>query len=129
MKIIQKFLTSLIAVFILLVPATPVFAASLTPPAPTTGEYTCTRNQSQTSCLAENPIVKWLNFFINLLAAIVFVGATAMMIFAGIEYTAAGDNTQKVQAAKQRITNVIIGLIAFFFLYAFMNWLIPGGVI
>ncbi len=128
MKIIQKFVTSLLAVVILLVPTTPVFAAGLSPPAPTTREYTSKRQQIHATCLGKNPIVKWLNFFVNLFAAIVFVGATAMMIFAGIEYAAAGDNAQKIQAARQRITNVIVGLIAFFFLYAFMNWLIPGGV-
>lgn len=127
MKILQKVFMPLIAVAILLGFSAPAMAAGLSIPPNTTEQYSC-QGKNQVACIKENPIVAWINFFVNLFAVIIFVGATAMMIFAGIEYTAAGDNTQKVQAAKQRITNVIIGLIAFFFLYAFMQWLIPGGI-
>lgn len=126
MKIIQTALLTLIAVVALLVPVTPVFAAGTSIPAPTTGEFNCTGDLQ--ACTKKNPIVQWINFFVNTLAVIIFVGATAMLIFAGIQYITAADNAQKVQDSKKRITNVIVGLIAFFFLYAFMQWLIPGGV-
>ena len=126
MKIIQTALLTLIAVVALLVPVTPVFAAGTSIPAPTTGEFNCTCDLQ--ACTKKNPIVQWINFFVNTLAVIIFVGATAMLIFAGIQYITAADNAQKVQDSKKRITNVIVGLIAFFFLYAFMQWLIPGGV-
>jgi fumarate reductase subunit C len=126
MKIIQRALLTLIAVVALLVPAVPVFAAGTAIPAPTTGEFNCTGDLQ--ACTKKNPIVQWINFFVNTIAVIIFVGATAMMIFAGIQYMTAADNAQKIQDSKKRITNVIVGLIAFFFLYAFMQWLIPGGI-
>jgi hypothetical protein len=51
-----------------------------------------------------------------------------MIAVAGVQYTTSRDNPQAVQAAKQKIWNVLIGLLAFFFLYAFVQWIIPGGV-
>ena len=127
MKIVQKLFMPLLAAAMLFSFNAPVLAAGLAIPSNTTEQYSC-EGKTQAACLKDNPIVTWINFFVNLFAVIIFIGATAMLIFAGIEYTSAGDNAQKIQAAKQRITNVIIGLIAFFFLYAFMQWLIPGGV-
>jgi len=79
--------------------------------------------------LATNPIIKWLKNFINLFAAIVGVGAVIMIIWGGLQYTSARDNPQAVQSAKMKIVNVFIGIIAFVFLYAFMQWLIPGGAL
>ena len=62
------------------------------------------------------------------MAGIVGVGAVLMVIWAGIQYTTARDNAQAVAEAKQKIINVVIGIAAFIFLYAFLNWLVPGGV-
>lgn len=77
---------------------------------------------------ANNPIIIWIQFFIDLLSVIIVAGASVMIAFAGVQYMSSRDNPQTVQAAKQKIWNVIIGLIAYFFLYAFIQWLIPGGV-
>jgi hypothetical protein len=88
--------------------------------------YDCT-GLSQRDCLKNNPITQWVVFGINLLGALIVIGASAMIVFAGIEYIAAADNPERVKKAKQKITNVIIGIVAFFFLYAFLQWLIPGG--
>ena len=106
---------------------------SLTPPETLTQEekeirdYRCDPNNPD-SCIQDNPIIKWLNFLINLVAGIVGVGAVLMVIWAGIQYTTARDNAQAVAEAKQKIINVVIGIAAFIFLYAFLNWLVPGGV-
>lgn len=78
--------------------------------------------------LKDNPIIVWVNRVINFLAGLVGIGAVIMIIFAGIQYITARDNPQSVQAAKTKIINVVIGLVAFAFLFAFMQWLIPGGV-
>lgn len=79
-------------------------------------------------CLTNNPIVKWLNVIINVVAGVVGIGAVVMIIFAGVQYSTARDNAQVVQSAKEKIINVVIGLIAFGFLYTFLQWLVPGGV-
>lgn len=104
-----------------------LFAAGLKPPQPVKCDSpeTCQYNGD----LKNNPIILWIAFFINVLAAVIGVGAVAMLIFAGVQYTAAADNPSQVEAAKKKIGAVVLGLVAFIFLYAFLNWLIPGGVI
>lgn len=81
------------------------------------------------SCLASNPIVKYLKIAINTLAAGVAVVVTAMIIYGGIQYIVGGDNTNVVADAKKRITNALIALIMFMFIYALLQWLVPGGVL
>lgn len=84
--------------------------------------------ENTSECLESNPIVRWLNVLINMVAGIVGVGAVLMMIWAGIQYTTARGNAQAVADAKQKIINVVIGIAAFIFMWAFLNWLVPGGV-
>ena len=77
----------------------------------------------------QNPIVQWLVFGINVISALIGLGAILMIIVAGIEYSSAGDNAQSVQSAKKKITNVFIGIAVYVAFYSIMNWLIPGGVL
>jgi hypothetical protein len=62
------------------------------------------------------------------LSVIILAGSAVMAAIAGIQYTTSRDNPQAVQAAKQKIYNIFLGLGVYFFLYAFVQWLIPGGV-
>jgi hypothetical protein len=89
-------------------------------------DYKC--NSGAEKCLSSNPIVLWLNVLINIMAGIVGVGAILMMVIAGIQYTTARDNPQAITSAKDKIVSVVIGLAVFMFLWAFLQWLIPGGV-
>lgn len=73
-------------------------------------------------------IMKVLEIGLNFLAGLVLVASVIMIIVGGIQYTSSGGNPQAVSAAKQKIMNVFIGLLAFVFLYAFLQWLIPGGI-
>lgn len=70
---------------------------------------------------------RYLEPFINILAAMVAVAVTASIIFGGIQYASSADDPSKVSQAKSRITNALIALVSFFFLYVFLQWLIPGG--
>lgn len=81
-----------------------------------------------TGDLKDNPIIDWIEFFVNLLTVVILTGSVIMIAVAGVQYTSSRDNAQSVQAAKQRIFNVLLGLVAYFFLYGFVQWLIPGGV-
>jgi len=78
--------------------------------------------------LSDNPIVNDIQTVVNFLSAGVGVVVVAMVIVGGIQYAIAGDNPQAVSAAKQRIINGLIALLAFIFTFAFLQWLIPGGV-
>jgi len=72
---------------------------------------------------------KYATPLINVLAALVGVAATASIIMGGIQYAASADDPQKVNAAKRRIMNSLFALLAFLFFYAFLQWLVPGGVL
>jgi len=83
---------------------------------------------SQHNCLAKNPIMKDLDIITNFLAGAVGVIVVAMIVTGGIQYSMAGNNPTALTAAKQRITNAIIAMVAFMLIYAFLQWLIPGGI-
>lgn len=87
----------------------------------------CTGNSAQ-KCLDKNPFIKNLNQIVNFLAAAVGVVVIAVIILGGIQYTMAGDNPSAVGEARKRITNGLIALVSFIFMYTFLQWLIPGGV-
>ena len=43
----------------------------------------------------------------------------------GIQYLTAGGNEEKTRKAKRRMFEIIIGLVAYVLIYAFLNWLNP----
>jgi hypothetical protein len=80
-------------------------------------------------CLQDNPIVHDLNLAVSFLSAIVGVVIVGSLIYAGIQYTLAGENAQAVGAAKQRIIKTLVALVSFISIFAFLQWIIPGGVL
>jgi hypothetical protein len=79
-------------------------------------------------CLNQSPVVHDIQTIVNFLSAAVGVVIIAMLIVGGIQYSMAGDNASALTAARQRITNAVIALVAFLFAFAFLQWLIPGGI-
>ena len=82
-------------------------------------------------CLKRGKSSKIMDFIlmvIRFLAALVGIVAVIMLIVGGIQYMTANGNPQAVADAKKKITNVLIGVVAFVFLWAFFEWLIPGGI-
>lgn len=73
-------------------------------------------------------IVNWLLKFINGLSAIVGIVIVIMIIVGGIQYSAAGANPQATQAAKGRIMSAVVALLLYIFGFAFLQWVIPGGL-
>jgi hypothetical protein len=65
---------------------------------------------------------------INLLAALVGVASVISIVIAGIQYSSSAGEPAKASAAKMRIRNTIIALVAFALLYVGLNFLIPGGI-
>ena len=80
----------------------------------------CTQN----SC---NIVKAYLIPAINLLSVLLALIAVISLIMAGIQYTASAGDPQKVSAAKARIRNTVIAIVAYIFLYAFIQFIIPGG--
>ncbi len=73
-------------------------------------------------------IIRYLVIFIRALSAIVGITVVIMIIIGGIQYSASADNPQTAQAAQKRIGNAVIALIAYIFTFAFLQWLVPGGI-
>jgi hypothetical protein len=87
--------------------------------------------KSGTECLKQGTskqVMQILQISLNILSAIVVLAAVIMLIVAGIQYTASNGDPQAIAAAKKKISNVLMGIFAFIFLYAFLDWLIPGGI-
>lgn len=70
----------------------------------------------------------YINPIITFLSAAVGVVVVISIIYGSILYSSAGGDPQKVAAARARIRDSIIALIAFLFLWAFLQWLMPGGI-
>lgn len=85
----------------------------------------------QTPCNKENGcdiIGRYVNPIINLLTFVFGLIAIISIIVGGIQYSASGGEPQKVAEAKKRIINTILAIVSYFFLYALMQFLIPGGL-
>lgn len=67
-----------------------------------------------------NPAIKLFSLSFGLIAVI-------SIILGGINYSTSEGDPQKAASAKSRITNTIIAIFAYLFLYAFLQFLIPGG--
>lgn len=74
-------------------------------------------------------ITNYVQPFINFLAAFVGLAVVITIIIAGIQYGGSAGDAQKVTAAKNRIRNAVVALLMFLFLYALLNFLIPGGLV
>lgn len=70
----------------------------------------------------------YLNPIINILSGIVGVVVAGSIILGGIQYSASDGDPQKAAKAKSRITNALFALIAYLFIWAFLQFLVPGGV-
>ncbi len=73
-------------------------------------------------------IVAYLQLFINVLSGLVGIVIVIMIIWGGIEYSSAGNDPQKVGAAKSKISNALLALVVFIFMYSFLQWVVPGGI-
>ena len=82
------------------------------------------KEQSGLRCFVEN----YVNPAVAFLAALAGVAVVISVIVGAIQYSSAGGDPSKVTAARNRIVESIVALLAFLFLYAFLNFLLPGGV-
>ena len=73
-------------------------------------------------------IETYINPLILFLSLTIGIGAVISFTIAGIQYSRSADDPAIVGAAKQRIFNTVIGLLAYAFLFALINYLVPGGV-
>jgi len=65
--------------------------------------------------------------FIKFLTIIVGIVVTIAIIIGGIQYSMSAGDPQKAASAKGHIRAAIIALVAYFLLYAFIQFLTPGS--
>lgn len=70
----------------------------------------------------------YINPFIKLLSALVGIVAIIFIIFGAIQVSSSTGDPQKSANGKDHIRNALIGLVAYVLLFAFLNFLIPGGI-
>jgi hypothetical protein len=73
-------------------------------------------------------IVKYIVTFTNILSAAVGVIVTIMVAWGGVQYTMSKDDPQATAQAKERIRNALLALVIYIFMFAFLQWLVPGGI-
>jgi hypothetical protein len=105
-------------------PRTAEFKLETNKPDPCNGD---TREKLQ-QCLETNSLIGLIQDVLNFLSIGVGVVVVIMIIIGGIQYSASGGNPNTVQEAKKKIYNAIIALLAYIFLYAILQWLVPGGL-
>jgi hypothetical protein len=84
------------------------------------GSGSCTNNPDL--------IALYLNPAINLFSGLVGVVVVTSIIAGGIQYSSSAGDPQRAAKARGRISNAIIALIAYAFLYMFLQFIIPGGL-
>jgi hypothetical protein len=80
------------------------------------------------NCTTQTPIVKDIQSIVNFLSIGVGVIVIIMIIVGGVQYSLAGDSPDATGKAKARITNALIALVAYLFIFSFLQWIIPGGL-
>lgn len=121
-------------------PSVPVWAANVAPkagdncplPDGTTGKleldlHTCCPASASQANGASCLFAKYINPLVNLLSAAVMLVVVIAIIYGGIEYSSSAGDPQKAANGKQRIVNALLGLLAYALLYAFLQFLVPGG--
>ncbi len=96
--------------------------ASPTPPVTPTGAPVddCPRGE----CIIQD----YINPAVKALSATVGVVVVISLIIAGIQYSSAGGDPNKIGAAKARIIKTLGAFLFFLFLYVFLNYIVPGGI-
>ncbi len=64
----------------------------------------------------------------NFLLAGIILAGTIGVIISGVQILTARDNATQLANGKKRIIDIVIGILAFGFMYVIANFLIPGGI-
>lgn len=75
-----------------------------------------------------NPITQVLLAFVGFLAGGVVIAVTGGFVWGGFLYMTARGNSAQTEKAISVITHAALGLVLFIFMFAILNFIIPGGV-
>jgi hypothetical protein len=89
----------------------------------------CLVYDEDNATLEENPIFTIIGRIIQFLLASIGVALVIVVALAGVQYTTARGDPQKVASAKKKIFFAVTAVIMYALSGALLNWLIPGGII
>jgi hypothetical protein len=92
------------------------------------GTYCVPLNKTSTN-VTDNPIVAFLKTVLQFLALGIGIALVGGLSTGGVVYMTARANPQQVQKAEEIIRNAIIGIALYVFMFAIINFLIPGGLL
>jgi len=132
MKIKQKIQAVLILVAIglgIVAPAGLVYAAGNNNCGPDTAIIVCpTDTNNGSSDTSKTAVWSLLVTVIKILTGGVGVVAIAGVVWGAILYTTSAGSPEQVKKALEVFRNVVIGIIAYAVMFAFLNFIIPGGI-
>jgi hypothetical protein len=106
--------------------------------APCSDPAACAANPSLAGCGSDanslcttnncDLIEKYVNPAIDTLSVAFGLIAVISIILGGIQYSSSAGDPQKVSAAKKRITQTLFAIGAYFILFVFLQFLVPGGI-
>lgn len=92
-----------------------------------TSIISCEEGNSKTN-LKDNGVWGLLLLFINILTAGVGIAAVGGIVIGSFMYMTAGGSPDRVKKANIFLTNVVLGIIVYAAMFAFLNFIIPGGL-
>lgn len=115
-------------------PRNTFFAATSTNLSADQNDSSCPSNQVITansgnsghgaSCILKHIVAPITAALIALFGVVLVIS----IIVAGIQYSSSAGDPSKIADARKRIVNAVIAVLFFMFIYAIVNWIIPGGL-
>jgi hypothetical protein len=98
------------------------------------GRSLCPDGQVYTSlfggCISadSNSVFTVLNVILQVLTWGIGIAGTIGIVIVGFQYMTARDDPPQMAKAKNRLIQIVIGLAIYAVMWAFLQWLLPGGV-
>ena len=92
------------------------------------GGKKCIPKNERTTDLAENPIFYYLRNIIIFLSGGVGLAVVGGIVAGAYMYITARANAAQTQKGQTMIINSVIGLLLYIFMFAILQFLIPGGI-
>lgn len=121
----MKKLLSIITAFILAFSTlnlSPVFAADGDKDNKNTGPQTAILNDCGQS---DNGVICILKLVVDTMSIGIGILGLIGITIVGVQYLTAGGDEAKTRKAKQRMLEIVIGLVAYVIIYAALTWLLP----
>ena len=92
------------------------------------GGTKCIPINAKSADIADNPIFFYLRYVLYFLAGGVGLAVVGGIVWGAYLYITARANAAQTQQGQNTIINSVIGLLLFIFMYAILQFLIPGGL-